>query len=61
MDAETKRRLKKELLKARGTRNMLEAKMLMSEDGNRIAHLSGRIYAMDAEIESLLHRLAQES
>ena len=60
MDSESAKRLKKELAKARGTRKALEAELAETKDNNRIAHLSGRIFALYAEIESLLHRLTQE-
>ena len=59
MDAETKRRLKKALIKARGTRKACEAETVTDSPEEK-AYWQGRIMALDVEIESLLHRLAQE-
>lgn len=59
MDAETKRRLETELAVARVEKKRCAESAFTSRPGDWEFSL-GRLYALDAEIESLLHRLAQE-
>ena len=60
MDAGTKKRLKRELAKARKRKKYLSQERESTTDLGARLQWGGRIYAVDVEIESLLHRLTQE-
>ena len=60
MDTESKKRLKRELAKAMGKRKACEKELGGALAWGVYAYWLGRMAATDVEIESLLHRLAQE-